>query len=109
MIAFRPQTRDLNQDMQDAKQFDNEEEMKNYVVELWNEDWCGDASLFTVEDLVIDYDSAVNDKRTGWEDSMNVCVKKIGDTDYMQMYGMPKIIGICATKFPKMGENLKSN
>ena len=53
------------------------------------------------DDIVINKESAVNDDRIGWEDSMYVCVKRMGSEDYIKEYGVPQCIGICATKYKK--------
>ena len=101
MIIFRPHRRLLYEAMAEAKEFDTVEEMKEYIVKLWHEDWGGPKELFTVDDIVIDESSAVNDDRIGWEDSIHVCVKRMGDEDYMNKHGTPQCIGMCATKYRK--------
>ena len=58
-------------------------------------------SKITTDDIVINRESAVNDDRIGWEDSMYVCVKRMGSEDYIKEYGVPQCIGICATKYKK--------
>jgi hypothetical protein len=55
--------------------------------------------LFTADDIVIDEELVVNDKRCGWRDTMYVCVKRMGNKDYMKMYGAPQCIGMCATDY----------
>ncbi len=99
MIIFRPHRRTLDEAMAEAKEFDSVEEMKKHIVKLWNEGWSGSKELFTADDIVINEKSAVNDDRIGWEDSMHVCVKRMGDEDYMKKYGTPQCIGMCATKY----------
>lgn len=88
----------LDEAMAEAKVFDTVEQMKDYIVKLWHEGWSGSEELFTVDDIVINEESAVNDVRIGWENSMYVCVKRMGKTDYMKKYGTPQCIGMCATK-----------
>ena len=99
MIIFRPHRGSLDDAMAEAKEFDSVEEMKEHIVKLWHEGWGGSEELFTAEDIIIDENSAVNDERIGWEDSRYVCVKRMGDEDYMQKYGTPQCIGMCATKY----------
>lgn len=103
MIIFRPHClgMDCFEAMSKAKEFNSVEEMKAYIVESWHEGWGGPKELFTVDDIVIDEKSAVNDERIGWEDSMYVCVKRMGDEDYIQKHGTPQCIGMCATKYQK--------
>lgn len=101
MIIFRPHRRLLYEAMAEAKEFDTVKEMKEYIVKLWHEGWGGPKELFTADDIVIDESSAVNDDRIGWENSMYVSVKRMGDEDYMKKYGTPQCIGMCATKYRK--------
>lgn len=102
MIIFRPNRGMLDEAMAEAKKFDTVEEMKEHIVKLWHEGWDGPEELFTVDDIVIDEKSAVKDDRIGWEDSMYVCVKRMGKTDYIKKYGIPQCIGMCATKYKKV-------
>lgn len=102
IIIFRPHRGLLDEAMAEAKEFDNVEEMKKYIVKLWHEGWNDSKELFTADDIVIDEKSVINDSRIGWEDSMNVCVKRMGDEDYMKKHGVPQCIGMCATKYRKI-------
>ncbi len=95
MIIFRPNRRLLDEAMAEAEEFTCVEEMKEHIVKLWHEGWGGSKKLFTVDDIVIDEKSAVNDERIGWENSMYVCVKRMGD----EKYKTPQCIGMCATKY----------
>lgn len=101
MIIFRPHRSSLDETMKEAKEFDDVEKMKEYIVELWNRKWHGSQKLFTTDDIVINKESAVNDDRIEWEDSMYVCVKRMGSEDYIKEYGVLQCIGICATKYKK--------
>ena len=101
MIIFRPHRSSLDETTKEAKEFDDVEKMKDYIVELWNRKWHGSQKLFTTDDIVINKESAVNDDRIEWEDSMYVCVKRMGSEDYIKEYGVPQCIGICATKYKK--------
>ena len=99
MIIFRPHRSSLDETMKEAKEFDDVEKMKEYIVELWNRKWHGSQKLFTTDDIVINKESAVNDDRIGWEDSMYVCVKRMGSEAYIKEYGVRQCIGICATNY----------
>ncbi len=99
MIIFRPHRRSLDEALEEAKEFNNVEEMKEYIVKQWHDGWAGQCELFTADDIVIDEESAVYDKRCGWRDTMYVCVKRMGNEDYMKMYGAPQCIGMCATDY----------
>ena len=85
MIIFRPHRSTLAEAMKEVKEFDNVEAMKKQIVESWNH-------LFTVDDLVIDDESVVNDKRISWEDTKYVCVRS-GTEEF--------VVGMCATKYVK--------
>lgn len=65
MIIFRPHRSSLDETMKEAKEFDDVEKMKEYIVELWNRKWHGSQKLFTTDDIVINKESAVNDDRSG--------------------------------------------
>ena len=101
MIIFRPHRGSLAEAMAEAKEFASVEEMKEYIVKVWHDYWAGSKILFSVEDIVINDDSEVNDERIGWEDSKYVCVKRMGNEDYVKKYGKPQCIGMCATKYRK--------
>ena len=88
MIIFRPHRSSLDETMKEAKEFDDVEKMKEYIVELWNRKWHGSQKLFTTDDIVINKESALNDDRMGSE-------------EYIKEYGVPQCIGICATKYKK--------
>ncbi len=91
MIIFRPHRGSLSEAMSEAKEFENEEQMKEYIVSKWY-------GYISVEDIVID-DNARNDDRNGWKDTMYVCTKRMGDDDYIKEYGTPQCIGMCATDY----------
>lgn len=98
MIIFRPQRGTLSEAMAEAKEFKNKEEMFKYI----SEDWCKiEPNCILPEDIVIK-GKFFNDQRNGWEDTRYVCTKRIGDYDYIKLYGCPQCIGMCATRYPKI-------
>ena len=99
MIIFRPHRGSLSEALEEAKEFNNVDEMKEYIVKQWNDGWTGRGKLFTIDDIVIDEKSVVCDERCGWRDTMYVCVKRMGNEDYMKKYGAPQCIGMCATDY----------
>ena len=102
MIIFRPHRGGLFESLAEAKEFNNVEEMKKYIIELWHENWAGDPKeLFTAEDIVIDEESVVNDTRIGWKNSMYVCLKRLGNENYIEKHGCAQCIGMCATDYTK--------
>jgi hypothetical protein len=103
MIIYRPHRGHFNESLDEAKEFNNELEMKQYIVEEWRDTWKGITNdLFDVDDIVINKEST-NDNRIGWKDTHYVCVKRIGEEDYMKKYGCPQCIGYCATNYKEMG------
>lgn len=93
MIIYRPHRGSLIDSMQDAKEFNNEQEMKEYILKEWD-------NLFSIEDIVISNEST-NDERIGWKDSRYVCIKRLrlGKVNYIERYGCPQCIGMCATDY----------
>ncbi len=95
-VIFRPQRGVLGEAMNEAQEFPNVRAMKKFIVKDWNEGWKGEGDLFTVDEIVIDDTYTVNDKRIGWEDTMQVCIKRLGK----DVYRIPQCIGMCATIYP---------
>lgn len=93
MIIYRPHRGSLADAMAEVKEFNNKQEMKEYIVEQWD-------GYISIEDIVID-NNPINDDRIGWEDTRYVCIKKLGEDDYMKKYGHPQCIGMCATIYTK--------
>ena len=94
MIIYRPHRGNLADAMVEAKEFNSEQEMKEYIVKQWD-------GYFSIEDIVILGDP-YNDERIGWEDTRYVCSKRFGDQDNIVKYGVPQCIGMCATKYIKV-------
>lgn len=103
MVIFRPHRAgmDILEAMKMAQEFSDEEAMKAHIVESWHEGWGGSEKLFTAEDIVIQEEPVMKDDRVGWEDTRYVCVKRMGEEDYIQKHGVPQCIGMCATKYRK--------
>lgn len=93
MIIYRPHRGSLIESIKEAKEFNNEQEMKEYIVKKWD-------NYFSVDDIVL-YDEIINDDRIGWEDTKYVCTKRFGEQDNMALYGYPQCIGMCATKYKR--------
>ena len=91
MIIYRPHRGSLDEAMSEAKEFNDETEMKKYIVEQWD-------GYLSVEDIVIG-DIGLNDDRNGWRDTRYVCTKRMGSQDYIREYGCAQCIGMCATDY----------
>ena len=91
MIIYRPHRGSLREAMLEAREFENEELMKEHIVKHWN-------GLIYMEDIVID-DITIDDDRNGWKDTRYVCTRRMGNEDYIKLYGKPQCIGHCATYY----------
>lgn len=96
MIIYRPHRGGLAEAMREAKVFDNQEQMRKYIVAEHTDSEFGPA--FSEDDIVID-DKPVNDTRNGWKDTRYVCVERYYKEDFVEKYGCPQCIGMCATQF----------
>lgn len=99
MIIYRPHRGSLADALAEAKEFETEEEMKQYIFEYYKNLLPG-LTAFRIDDIVID-DDIVNDDRCGWHDTRYVCVKRMYEDDYMEMYCSPQCIGFCATDYER--------
>jgi len=77
--------------MAEREEFLNEQEMKRHIIAKWH-------GLLDAEDIAIS-ENSYSDDRIGWKDARYVCVKKVGEDDYIKKYGHPQCIGTCATKY----------
>lgn len=93
MIIYRPHRGSLTDAMEEAKEFNSLQEMKEYIVGQWN-------GYITVDDIVLDNDTICDD-RINWDDVRYVCTKRMGSEDYIEKYGVPQCIGYCATVYSK--------
>ena len=92
MIKYRPHRSGLEESLKEARTFDNFEQMKEFIMNDWNNSGFG--NLFNIDDIVIG-DILGDDDRIGWKNVRHVCVKRIGDADYMKAYGTPQCIAWC--------------
>lgn len=99
MIIFRPHKGGLKESLEHKKEFSSEQEMKEYIFNQWKLSHDNIAP-FSVEDIVISDDS-VDDARCGWHDTRYVCIKRYGSENYIELYGAPQCIGMCATKYER--------
>lgn len=105
MIIYRPHRGRLSEAMQEAREFNTEDEMKQHIYEEHKRYFSKigfDSAPFEIEDIVIKEDTVINDSRTGWHDTMYVCVNRYGNDDYMEKYGTPQCIGMCARDYERM-------
>lgn len=106
MIIYRPHRGGVAEAMEEANEFETEEEMKQHIFEYHKSYFLDLGYLnapFEVDDIVIDRENPREDKRIGRHDTMYVCVKRYGNEDYMKKYGCPQCIGMCATDYERVG------
>ena len=97
MIMYRPHRGSLADAMADAREFENEHEMKEYIWSVWNElpeTFSAGDQAFSLDDIVIG-EVLGDDERIGWKNVRHVCVRRMYDEDYMKLYGSPQCIGWC--------------
>lgn len=93
MIIYRPHRGSLRDAMKEVREFNTEQEMKEFIVEQWDNN-------FSEDDIVLD-DEIINDNRIGWKNTRYVGTKRFGDQDNIALYGYPQCIGMCATQYEK--------
>lgn len=102
MVIFRHHKGSLAESMATAVEFNNFDELKAYIVEYckkFYKELGYETEPIGLEDIVIEEDKKHDDKRIGWHDTMYVCIKRLGDEDYMKEYNSPQCIGMCATDY----------
>lgn len=102
MVILRQHRGGLAESLETAREFENFDDMKKYIYQI-HKDFCQKIGAtnapFEISDIVIDTTSKTEDVRTNWHDTMYVCVKRYGDEDYIEKYGTPQCIGMCATDY----------
>lgn len=94
MIIYRPYRGSLEKSLAEAKEFETETEMKEYIVERF-------LGFVSPEDIVIEDESVADDERCGWHDTKYVCIKRNGEENYIEKYGCAQCIGFCATDYER--------
>ncbi len=88
MIKYRPHRGSLNESMTKMREFNDLDEMYNYIISDWNN---SEMKPFGKEDLSIS-DNLGADERSGWKETRYVCVKRMGS----KIYEHPQCIGMCS-------------
>lgn len=104
MIVYRPHRGTLSEALAKTKEFETEEEMKVYIYQYhkkYFEEIGFSYAPFEIDDIVIDKSDVYDDERCGWHNTMYVCVKRYGSEDYIEKYGCPQCIGMCATDYER--------
>lgn len=90
MLIYRPHRSNLAEAMTEAKTFNSFDEIKEYVANKWNSVW--EWNILNPNDIVLDEESH-DDDRIGWKNVRYLCIKRLGNEDYMEEYGNPQCIG----------------
>lgn len=90
MLIYRPHRGSLADAMAEAKIFNSFDEIKEYVTHQWNSVWGW--NILNPNDIVLDEESH-DDDRISWKDVRYLCLKRLGNEDYMEEYGCPQCIG----------------
>lgn len=90
MLIYRPHRCSLAEAMTEARIFTSFDEIREYAANEWNSTlgW----NILNPNDIVLDNESH-DDDRIGWKDVRYLCVKRLGNEDYMEEYGCPQCIG----------------
>lgn len=86
MIIYRPHRELLYEALEEMKEFETIDEMKQYISKSYE-------GSVQVEDIFLDK-LTVKDDRIGWNDTRYVCTRKLGNDDVDEM-----CIGMCATDY----------
>lgn len=100
MIIYRPHRGGIAEAIAEAKEFENIEDMKKYITDSLSRNTPDGYKPFEISDIVI-LDESHNDDRIGWRDVHHVCIKRLGNEDYMKEYGCPQCIGMCSEDYDK--------
>jgi hypothetical protein len=104
MFIYRPHRGGLQESIAESKEFETEEEMKDFIFNYHKEYFFSlgyKQPPFDIDDIVINKERKANDERCGWHDTMYVCVKRYGNKNYIEKYGCPQCIGMCATDYER--------
>lgn len=102
MVIFRHHKGGLAESMATTVEFNNFDELKVYIVEYYKKYYKElgyETEPINLEDVIIEEDEKHDDERIGWHDTMHVCIKRLGDKDYMEEYNSPQCVGMCATDY----------
>lgn len=91
MVIYRPHRGSLADSMAEAREFENEDEMKAFIE-------ASVQGFYKKENIVIGKSIGI-DERINWGENFYVCVTKAGEEDYIEKYDTPQCIGMCAYSY----------
>lgn len=97
-ILYRDHRGTLAEGMATIREYRTVDEMKAGIAETYNSlrreaGFSGDA--FSAEDISVGDDLGADD-RIGWTNTHYVCVRRLGDDDFMTRICAPQVIGFCS-------------
>lgn len=97
-ILYRDHRGSLTEAMETIREYRTVDEMKAGIAETYNRlrreaGFSGDA--FSAEDISVGDDLGA-DNRIGWANTHYVCIRRLGDDDFVARIGFPQTIGFCS-------------
>lgn len=97
-ILYRDHRGTLDEAMKTMREYRTVDELKVGLAAAYNKlhrdlGYRGDA--FSVEDVSVSDDLGPDD-RIGWPNTHYVCIRRMGDDDFVARFGSPQAIGFCA-------------
>ena len=97
-ILYRDHRGTLDEAMKTMREYRTVDELKTGLAAGYNKlhhdrGYRGDA--FSVEDVSISDDLGPDD-RIAWPNTHYVCIRRMGDDDFVARFGSPQAIGFCA-------------
>lgn len=97
-ILYRDHRGTLDEAMKTMREYRTVDELKAGLSAAYNKlhhdlGYRGDA--FSAEDVSISDDLGPDD-RIGWPNTHYVCIRRMGDDDFVARFGSPQAIGFCA-------------
>lgn len=96
-ILYRDHRGALDEAMKTIREYRTIDDLKVGITEAYNKlrpdlGFRGDA--FSVDDISISDDLGPDD-RIAWPNTHYVCIRRMGDDDFVAKYGSPRAIGFC--------------
>lgn len=97
-ILYRDHRGGLAEAMETVREYRTVDEMKAGIAEAYNRlrresGFSGDA--FSPEDISVGDDLGADD-RIGWANTHYVCIRRLGNDDFVARIGFPQAIGFCS-------------
>ena len=97
-ILYRDHRGTLDEAMKTMREYRTVDELKTGLAAAYNKlhhDLGSRGDAFSVEDVSISDDLGPDD-RIAWPNTHYVCIRRMGDDDFVARFGSPQAIGFCA-------------